>query len=96
MFENTDHSKSAANFMKAMGNSYRLNIVTQLLNGEKNVSELNQNVKVSQPALSQHLSRLKKVGVLDCRREQRQIFYFIANPHIIRMLGVVAGACKAQ
>lgn len=96
MFAEPQQSKSAARLMKAMGNDYRLNIITLLLNGEKNVSELNQNVKVSQPALSQHLSRLKKVGVLGCRRDKRQIFYYIENPHVIRMLGVVAEACKAQ
>lgn len=92
MFKDAAHTKKASQILKVLGNYYRLHIVTLLLNGEKNVSELNQSVKVSQPALSQHLSKLRREGVLGSRREQRQIFYFIANPHVIRVLGVLAEA----
>lgn len=96
MFKDAAHTKKASQILKVLGNYYRLNIVTLLLNGEKNVSELNQSVKVSQPALSQHLSKLRREGVLGSRREQRQIYYFIANPHVIRVLGVLAEAVSSD
>lgn len=89
MFKDTVHTKKASQILKVLGNFYRLHIVTLLLNGEKNVSELNQSVKVSQPALSQHLAKLRREGILGARREQRQIFYYINNPHVIRVLGVL-------
>jgi DNA-binding transcriptional ArsR family regulator len=88
MFKDTAHLKRSAKMLKALGNPYRLQIISLLLQGEKNVSELNQSVKVSQPALSQHLSKLRREGILDARREQRQIFYFLRNAQIVRMLGV--------
>lgn len=90
MFKDNQQLKKSSQILKVLGNFYRLQIVTLLLNGEKNVSELNQSVRVSQPALSQHLSKLRREGVLGARREQRQIFYYINNPHVIRVLGVVA------
>ena len=90
MFTDTAHLKKASQSLKVLGNYYRLQIVTLLLNGEKNVSEINKNVNVSQPALSQHLSKLRRDGILGARREQRQIFYYLSNPHVIRVLGVVA------
>lgn len=90
MFKDSQQLKKSSQILKVLGNFYRLQIVTLLLNGEKNVSELNQSVRVSQPALSQHLSKLRREGVLGARREQRQIFYYINNPHVIRVLGVVA------
>jgi DNA-binding transcriptional ArsR family regulator len=90
MFKDNTQLKKSSQILKVLGNFYRLQIVTLLLNGEKNVSELNQSVRVSQPALSQHLSKLRREGVLGARREQRQIFYYINNPHVIRVLGVVA------
>lgn len=79
----------SAQLLKVLGNSYRLHIVRLLFSGEKNVTELNREVKVSQPALSQHLSKLRKEGVVDCRRDQRQIYYYLKNPHIVRIVGVV-------
>ena len=90
MFTDTAHLKKASQSLKVLGNYYRLQIVTLLLNGEKNVSEINKSVNVSQPALSQHLSKLRRDGILGARREQRQIFYYLSNPHVIRVLGVVA------
>ena len=89
MFKDTAHLRKASQSLKVLGNFYRLQIVTLILNGEKNVSELNESVKVSQPALSQHLSKLRRDGILGARREQRQIFYYLNNPHVIRVLGVV-------
>jgi len=88
MFKDEAHLRRASQALKVLGNVYRLQIVTLLLNGEKNVSELNQSVKISQPALSQHLSKLRREGILRGRHEQRQIFYYLTNPHVIRLLGV--------
>lgn len=90
MFQTTQELKIASNTVKAMGNFYRLQIILLLLSGEKNVSTINKDVKVSQPALSQHLSKLRKTGIVGSRREQRQIFYFIINPHVTRIIGVLA------
>ena len=96
MFNDTAHLKKASQALKVLGNFYRLQIVTLLLNGEKNVSELNKSVKVSQPALSQHLSKLRREGILGARREQLQIYYYLNNPHVIRVLGVVAEMSGSQ
>jgi len=89
MFTTPQELKKSSQTLKVLGNFYRLHIVALLLDGEKNVSELNQHVKVSQPALSQHLSKLRREGILGARREQRQIYYFIANPQVMRVLTAV-------
>lgn len=95
MFKDAQQLKKSAQILKALGNTYRLQIVTLLLNGEKNVSVLNESVKVSQPALSQHLSKLRREGIVGSRRQQRQIFYYIHNPHVIRVLGAVGEMATA-
>lgn len=96
MFKDTAHVKKSSQALRVLGNFYRLQIVSLLLHGEKNVSELNKSVKVSQPALSQHLSKLRREGILGARREQRQIFYYLTNPHVVRVLGVVAEMSAAM
>lgn len=85
-------TQKASRFLKALGNYYRLQIVQQLAHGELNVSQLNKIVKVSQPGLSQHLSKLRHEGIVAARRQQRQIYYHISNPHVLRVLGVAAEA----
>lgn len=83
-----NHAK-ASQVLKAIGNECRLQIVTELLAGEKNVSALNKIVKVSQPALSQHLSRLRKAGLIASRRDARQIYYHISDANVVRVMGIV-------
>jgi len=89
-------TKKSAQFLKVLGNIYRLQILYILLGGEKNVSELNAHVRVSQPALSQHLSKLRKEGIVGFRRDQRQIYYYLNNPHILRIMGVVEEAMTGE
>ena len=90
MFKDGAHFKRSAQILKVLGNPYRLNIVVLLLTGEKNVTELNKSIKVSQPALSQHLSKLRAEGLLGARRDQRQIFYYLRSPHMERLLGIMS------
>ncbi|MDX2095641.1 MAG: metalloregulator ArsR/SmtB family transcription factor [Alphaproteobacteria bacterium] len=89
MLQNPGKLKKSAHLLKTLGNPHRLQIILQLLGGEKNVTQINASIAVSQPALSQHLSRLRSAGILGSRREQRQIFYYLNNQHIGGLLAVM-------
>jgi ArsR family transcriptional regulator len=96
MLQDPQTQKDVANFFKILGNPYRLQIVNLLMAGEKNVTELNRSVKVSQPALSQHLSKLHRAGMVGFRRDRRQIYYFLSNPHLVNVLKVMVEALPAR
>jgi ArsR family transcriptional regulator, virulence genes transcriptional regulator len=96
MFQDPQTQKNVANFFKILGNPYRLQIVNLLMAGEKNVTELNGFVKVSQPALSQHLSKLHRAGMVGFRRDRRQIFYFLSNPNLVHVLRAMVDALPAH
>jgi ArsR family transcriptional regulator len=81
--ENATH---VASFLKLVANSNRLLVLCRLSQGEACVSDLEEELNLSQPALSQHLARLRQEGVLETRREGQQIFYSIRDPRITRML----------
>lgn len=65
----------ASTMLKALGNSHRLMIVAYLLHGEMNVGELGRAIGLSQSALSQHLARLRRDGLVQTRREAQTIHY---------------------
>ncbi len=90
MLNEMSQIKKTSQLLKVLGNPHRLQIILLLLGGEKNVTQINQTVRVSQPALSQHLSRLRREGVLASRRDQRQIYYYVNNPQISRLIDVAA------
>lgn len=77
--EMESHAQEAAQLLKALANEHRLLILCHLSEGEKSVGELNDRVSVSQSALSQHLSVLRRDGLVETRREAQTIYYRLAE-----------------
>ena len=74
--------------LKAMGNLRRMQILSELANGkELSVSEIETVMpELSQSALSQHLARLRKTGLVETRRESQTIYYKIEDSDVKRIL----------
>lgn len=71
-------SKTAA-LLKAFANEKRLLIACVLYRGECSVGELEGVVGLSQSALSQHLGRLRRDGLVKTRRDAQTIFYSLTD-----------------
>ena len=67
--------ESAAELFKLLAAPVRLRIISAVCNGERNVSELLEQIETTQPNMSQHLTTLYRAGVLGKRREGTQIYY---------------------
>lgn len=74
--------------LKAMGNLRRMQILSELADGrERSVSEIERVMpELSQSALSQHLAKLRKTGLVETRRESQTIYYKIENSDVKRIL----------
>lgn len=73
-------------FGKALGNAARYTIIQSLLNGRKTVGELVDIVKLSQPAVSQHLKTLKAAGLVVDERRGQEVFYSVDSTHLFSLL----------
>ena len=73
-------------FMKILANKNRLMILCSLLNQERSVSELNQNVPLGQSALSQHLAILRQHNLVDTRRDAQSIYYSVSDPRVKQII----------
>lgn len=65
----------AVNLLKALSNERRLLIICALYKGERSVGELEEIIGLSQSALSQHLARLRRDGLVNTRRHAQTIYY---------------------
>ena len=70
---------SAAELFGVLATPIRLRIISALCQGEKNVSQLLDEIETTQPNMSQHLATLYRAGVLGKRRDSTQIYYRIVN-----------------
>ncbi len=79
----------AADFLKGLANVHRLLILCELSAGERNVTELMEATGIAQTSMSQHLSKLKKEGIVDFRRDHRTLYYAIADDAVIEVMSVL-------
>jgi ArsR family transcriptional regulator, virulence genes transcriptional regulator len=70
---------TAVELLKALANPQRLRILCLLIEGERNVSEINAVVPLSQSALSQHLAVLRAKGLVTTRKQSQTVFYRVAE-----------------
>ena len=69
------NADQAVTLLKALSNTNRLMIICALYEHEKSVGELEELIGLSQSALSQHLARLRRDGLVVTRREAQTIYY---------------------
>jgi ArsR family transcriptional regulator, virulence genes transcriptional regulator len=77
--ELSKRAAQAARLLKAMANEKRLMILCTLSQGERSVGDLNQDINLSQSALSQHLAVLRADGLVRTRRESQTIYYSVVE-----------------
>lgn len=59
----------------AFGNQTRTKLILCLAAKSKNVTELIQTCGLSQSAVSQHLAKLKKSGIVETKKEGKEVWY---------------------
>ncbi len=75
-----------ASTFKALGDLTRLQIICLLstdTSGTLGVSELAARLKISQPAVSQHLKTLRTEGLVESRREGFYIYYTVNRDRVV-------------
>jgi ArsR family transcriptional regulator len=68
-----------ADLFKALADPTRLRILGLLLTGEVCVCDLHESLRISQPKASRHLAYLRRVGLVETRREGLWIYYRMAT-----------------
>lgn len=79
-----------ADLFGVLANPYRVQILEALSTGELNVTQILEKISITPTALSNHLTKLKRSGVVDFRREHRHLFYFVADKRVTDILNQAA------
>lgn len=72
-------NEKKAEIFKALANPVRLDVIDQLLDGEKCVCEIQRALnKYEQPHISKSLAKLKSVEIIKDRRDGMNVYYSLA------------------
>ncbi len=79
-----------AELFKIFGDSTRIKILYSLLEKEMNVTQISEELEMTQPAISQQLRLLKTSGLVKNRRDGKSILYSLADDHVKVILSIGA------
>jgi DNA-binding transcriptional ArsR family regulator len=82
---------SVAAFLSLMGNEKRLLIMSYLTEGEMSVGAIAEKVLLSQSALSQHLTKLRALNLVETRRDRQTIYYSCKSEAVRELLRMLDG-----
>lgn len=78
---------AAAELFKVLGSESRLWLLRLLETDPRTVTALAAATGMSQPLVSQHLSTLRKAGLLAAVRSGKEITYSVADSHVAHVIG---------
>ena len=91
------NARQASEFLKALSHEVRLLILCFLIEGERSVSEIEKMLKLRQPAVSQQLARLRADGLVEARRNGKNIYYSLARTEVRDVIQVLHDAfCRPR
>ena len=75
-----------ANLFRVLGHPARVRILELLRGGERSVGSLQAELGLDSGGTSQHLSALRRIGLVESRREGTSVFYRVDDQHVFELL----------
>lgn len=84
----TNHSECerAVKLLKALAHPARLMIIRTLMENQCNVNSIEKTVGFSQSGVSQHLRILRLSGIIEPKRDGKEICYKIVDPKAVEIV----------
>jgi ArsR family transcriptional regulator len=81
--------REMSDLLKVMGHHYRLELLQKLANDVLCVSDMEELLGTGQSNVSQHLSLLRRAGLVDYYMDGRMRCYFLKDPRVLDLLEVL-------
>lgn len=71
---------------RVLGHPARVRILELLRDGERSVGTLQAELGLDSGGTSQHLAALRRIGLVESRREGTSVFYRVDDPRVFELL----------
>ena len=84
-----DNARHASEFLKALSHEARLAILCLLLDGEKTVGQIEDELKLRQSTVSQQLARLREDDLVRMRRNGKNVYYSVERREVVEVMSAL-------
>lgn len=74
-----------ADLFSAFSDTSRVRIISAMIDQEITISELAKLIGLTESAISHHIRGLRHLKIVQARRDGREVFYRITDPHLIAL-----------
>ncbi|MFC1569602.1 ArsR/SmtB family transcription factor [bacterium] len=78
-----------AQLLKALAHPTRLHIIQLIREKESCVKVMEEILGLAQPNISQHLTLLRHLNIVEAKRDGNQVCYQIKDPRVIKLLDIL-------
>lgn len=77
-----------AELFSALSDASRIRLISLLIESEKSVSALAEELKMTESAVSHQLRGLRQMHLVRARKDGRQVFYSLDDEHVTKLFSM--------
>ena len=74
-----------AELFRAFSDTSRVRIFSVIVEQEVNISMLAKLVGITESAVSHHMRGLRQMRLVESRRDGKEVYYYVDDPHVITL-----------
>lgn len=82
---NENTAARVAELFRSFSDASRVRIIHAIMEEELNTSRLAELMGLTRSAVSHHLRGLRQMRIVEARREGKEVYYSVVDPHIIAL-----------
>lgn len=79
------HAAHVAELFSVFSDTSRVRILSVIVEQEMNISALAKLVGITESAVSHHMRSMRQMRIVQARRDGKEVFYSVVDPHIIAL-----------
>jgi len=85
-----------ADFFRLLGHPVRVRVLELLRDGERTVGDLQAALELDSGGTSQHLTAMRRQGILESRKDGAKVYYRVKDPRIFQLLATAREILTTQ
>ena len=85
LFHDEHAAAHVAELFRAFSDTSRVRIIAAIIEQEVNISRIAELIGLTESAVSHHMRGLRQMHIVQARREGKEVYYSVIDPHIVAL-----------